>query len=389
LTGSQSSINLSGFTNDSGFITGVDWGDIGGSQSDINISGFTNDAGYLTSVSAHGSTGYVQFNSSGSLSSSSSLFWDNSNSYLGIQTTSPWSPLHISTTTANRGAYIGWLFVGNWTGNSEHAVFAHRWHNSTANSYALRQTKDGDTLLNAASGRTLYMRVDNADLLRLTGTRFIINNGLSSSFDLRVAGGTDSNLLYTDSSTDRVGVGLDNPSEKLEVSGNVKATKFIGDGSELTGITAEDVGYSNIAYQYYHASGSIDVQSNLYTYTPGGIQCANGRGTVMPWGGSIMSVSIYISLTDDSSNDGGAHPIYPVYLRVYASNTLKVDHNISGSATSGVKKDYDTYDYDTYTFSAGDTLEVALYSSDEASSRAFTNAIISVEVAYDPSSGPY
>ena len=32
-----------------------------------------------------------------------------------------------------------------------------------------------------------------------------------------------------------LGVGTTNPSEKLEVSGNVKATQFIGDGSQLTG----------------------------------------------------------------------------------------------------------------------------------------------------------
>ncbi len=34
-----------------------------------------------------------------------------------------------------------------------------------------------------------------------------------------------------------VGIATTSPTEKLEVSGNVKATKFIGDGSELTGIT--------------------------------------------------------------------------------------------------------------------------------------------------------
>lgn len=32
-----------------GYIKGVNWEDIGGIQSDINVSGFTNDAGYITS----------------------------------------------------------------------------------------------------------------------------------------------------------------------------------------------------------------------------------------------------------------------------------------------------------------------------------------------------
>jgi hypothetical protein len=62
--GVQGSIGLSGFTNDagfvssgtnisifnnnSGFITGVSWNEIGGTQSDVQISGFSNNAGYAT-----------------------------------------------------------------------------------------------------------------------------------------------------------------------------------------------------------------------------------------------------------------------------------------------------------------------------------------------------
>ena len=37
-------------------------------------------------------------------------------------------------------------------------------------------------------------------------------------------------------SSDNVGIGTTAPSEKLEVTGNIKATKFKGDGSELTNI---------------------------------------------------------------------------------------------------------------------------------------------------------
>src|SRR5210317_1874920 len=38
------------WNNSYGFITGVDWRNIGGDQADINISGFTNDVGYTTNV---------------------------------------------------------------------------------------------------------------------------------------------------------------------------------------------------------------------------------------------------------------------------------------------------------------------------------------------------
>jgi hypothetical protein len=43
-------INWSEFTNDQGFITGLNWDEIGGLQSSINISGFTNDSGFTTNT---------------------------------------------------------------------------------------------------------------------------------------------------------------------------------------------------------------------------------------------------------------------------------------------------------------------------------------------------
>lgn len=42
----QGSVNISGFNNDSGFITGVAWDEITGTQTDISLSGFTDDLSY-------------------------------------------------------------------------------------------------------------------------------------------------------------------------------------------------------------------------------------------------------------------------------------------------------------------------------------------------------
>ena len=58
--------------------------------------------------------------------------------------------------------------------------------------------------------------------------------------DIYVSGGTNAKrplvLQNNSSGTGNVGVGTATPSEKLEVVGNVKATKFKGDGSELTNV---------------------------------------------------------------------------------------------------------------------------------------------------------
>jgi len=43
--------------------------------------------------------------------------------------------------------------------------------------------------------------------------------------------------ISIDTTNDRVGIGI-SPTEKLHVDGNVKATSFIGDGSNLTGIVS-------------------------------------------------------------------------------------------------------------------------------------------------------
>jgi len=50
IQGAQNVINVSGFTNDAGYLTSVEWQDIGGNQSIIPLSGFQNDIGFITGV---------------------------------------------------------------------------------------------------------------------------------------------------------------------------------------------------------------------------------------------------------------------------------------------------------------------------------------------------
>ncbi|MCE2928279.1 MAG: dockerin type I domain-containing protein, partial [Candidatus Caenarcaniphilales bacterium] len=53
------------------------------------------------------------------------------------------------------------------------------------------------------------------------------------------------NTLYGDLASKNIGIGTTTPSEKLEVAGNVKATKFIGDASGLTGISVSKLAASD------------------------------------------------------------------------------------------------------------------------------------------------
>jgi hypothetical protein len=58
-------------------------------------------------ATAAGSTGYVQFNSSGALAGSANLFWNNSSGYLGIGTAAPQSTLSV-----NGGVAVGTIYAG-------------------------------------------------------------------------------------------------------------------------------------------------------------------------------------------------------------------------------------------------------------------------------------
>lgn len=59
----------------------------------------------------------------------------------------------------------------------------------------------------------------------------VVFNDTGGAFDTRVEGDTDQNLLFIQGSTDRVGIGNATPSEKLHVTGNIKATGTLNAGA--------------------------------------------------------------------------------------------------------------------------------------------------------------
>lgn len=62
----------------------------------------------------------------------------------------------------------------------------------------------------------------SGNIFNVDGSGNVIINDRGSAVVLRVEGDTDANLLYTDGTNDRVGIGLNNPTQKLHVKGRVQ-----------------------------------------------------------------------------------------------------------------------------------------------------------------------
>ena len=114
---------------------------------------------------------------------------------------------------ADETSYIGRSAIG-FMGQSDHASFAHVDNNTTTN-YALKQSAAGTTHLNAKSGQNVSFKINNTEKARITsGGDFYVNT----------------NTLYVDASTSRIGLDTDSPDANLHAVGNV----YVGSTTDAT-----------------------------------------------------------------------------------------------------------------------------------------------------------
>lgn len=109
-----------------------------------------------------------------------------SNGNIGINTTAPTEKLHVggnvlATGTLSAGDNtatthaLGMARVGEMGFGSLFAGFAHR-SMASAGNYAILQSSTGQTYLNAASGQTIYHRINNADIFTVNAASVLYQN---------------------------------------------------------------------------------------------------------------------------------------------------------------------------------------------------------------------
>ena len=204
----------------------------------------------------------------------------NASGNVGIGTSSPDSALHVAgtgqediTVTSSHSSYA------NWSG------------------LRLYNTNDSANGTNTAPSFRIKNFTSNAGVL--------IENEKASTIEFKTNNNSDQLVLQ---SNGNVGINKNNPSEKLEVNGTVKATAFVGDGSGLTGISGGGGGDDGPAFQAHtHSSGTGPPQSlgnNTWTKANFGHEVvdtdncfANSRFTPDVAGWYIINCSILTSTT--------------------------------------------------------------------------------------------
>ena len=140
------------------------------------------------------------------------FFVDTVNDRVGVGTTTPGSTLDVNGSLRaaydqDVTSYFGRVAIG-YSGVSQGATFAHLDHN-TGTDYAFKQTWFGQAILNTKSNQSISFRVGDIEKAKIiSGGDFLV----------------DTNTLYVDASTNRVGVGTTTPGYKLDVAGDINFT---------------------------------------------------------------------------------------------------------------------------------------------------------------------
>lgn len=166
------------------------------------------------------------------------------------------------------------------------------------------------TAATSAAGADLFTLVQGGSNKKITITNFLANlnsavivNSNGADQDTRISGDNDNNLLFTDASADKVGIGTSTPAEKLDVAGNLAISNgflsFSQTPQSATGNAAASLSTSITNFTLSSGSDSL----SLATGTTGQVKIIN----VIAGAGSVsINVATRVGFTTVNSSTVGA-----------------------------------------------------------------------------------
>lgn len=166
------------------------------------------------------------------------------------------------------------------------------------------------TAATSAAGADLFTLVQGGSNKKITITNFLANlnsavivNSNGADQDTRISGDNDNNLLFTDASADKVGIGTSTPAEKLDVAGNLAISNgFLSFSQTPQGATGNAAASVSTSITNFTLSSGSDSLS-LATGTTGQVKIIN----VIAGAGSVsINVATRVGFTTVNSSTVGA-----------------------------------------------------------------------------------
>lgn len=164
-------------------------------------------------------------------------------------------------------------------------------HNNDENTYMHMMTDE----LRFYAGGVEFMRMDEG-----SEDWFIINED-NHNLNFKMEGSSDTRLFMVESSTNRVGIGTDDPSAKLHVDGSVRLEDLSGSGTRM--VVADNNG--NLSTQSIPGGGgsgstvTLSINSNEYNYNVSGVSILelypiSGDHEIRGLSGGVAGQIIYV-----------------------------------------------------------------------------------------------
>jgi len=169
--------------------------------------------------------------------------------------------------------------------------------------------------------------VSGISSLDMLMSEMVVNNG-GINYNFRVEGDTDQNLLFTNAFTDRIGIGTNTPSEKLDVSGKTKTINFQMTSGSTAGyvLTSDSSGNASWTPQ----SG---ITGNTDTYVTGVTYSSNTLTVSQNNGQSPINTVIGLNIKSDTVSAGSFTGTPLTYTVTFVIPYPSTNHtiNITGS----------------------------------------------------------